>query len=54
MLIVETEREREREDMSRGGGKERERETHHPKQAPASELSAQSPTWVLNPSTWGL
>ena len=31
-----------------GGGTERERETQNPKQAPGSELSAQSLTWGLN------
>ena len=41
------ERERERESMSRGGA-ERERETQNPKQAPSSELSAQSQTWGSN------
>ena len=30
---------------------ERERETQNPKQAPGSELSAQSPTWGSNPQT---
>ena len=40
-------RERERERMSRGGA-ERE-ETQSPKQAPGSELSAQSPTQGSNP-----
>ena len=39
------ERERERENR---GGAERERETQNLKQAPASELSAQSPTWGSN------
>ena len=34
-------RETERQSM-RGGGAERERETQNPKQAPGSELSAQS------------
>ena len=38
------ERERERE----GGEGQRERETQNPKQAPGSDLSAQSPTRGLN------
>ena len=38
-------RERERE---RAGEGQRERETQNPKQAPGSELSAQSPTWGSN------
>ena len=42
--------EREKESMSKGGA-ERERETQNPKQAPGSELSAQSPTRGLNPRT---
>ena len=33
------------------GGAERERETQNPKQAPGSELSAQSLTWGSNPRT---
>ena len=36
--------------MNRGGA-ERERETQNPKQAPGSELSAQSPTQGSNPQT---
>ena len=36
--------------MSRGGA-ERERETQNLKQAPGSELAAQSPTWGSNPQT---
>ena len=50
----ERERERERESASGGGAereRERERETQNLKQAPGSELSAQSPTWGLNPQT---
>ena len=35
----------------RVGGGQRERETHNLKQAPGSELSAQSPTWSSNPQT---
>ena len=50
MFILERERERERQSMSRGGA-ERERETQNPKQAPGSELSAQSPTRALNSQT---
>ena len=46
MLIFDRERDRQR--MS-GGGAERERETQDPKQAPGSELLAQSLTWDLNP-----
>ena len=38
--------------MSGGGAeRERERETQNPKQAPGSELSAQSPTRGSNPQT---
>ena len=33
------------------GEGQRERETQNLKQAPGSELSAQSPTWGLNPQT---
>ena len=40
------ERDRERQGVSSGGAK---RETQNPKQAPGSELSAQSLTWGLNP-----
>ena len=40
----------ERESVSRGGA-ERERETEDPKQAPDSELSAQSQTRVSNSQT---
>ena len=47
MFTSERERERERE-RARGEG-QRERETQNPKQAPGSELSAQSPTWGSNP-----
>ena len=43
----ERERERERE-QGRGRERERERETDNLKQAPVSELSAQSPMQVLN------
>ena len=42
------ERERERAQVEEG---QRERETQNPKQAPGSELSAQSPTRVLNSQT---
>ena len=47
-LIFIFERERKRQSAS-GGGTERERETQNRKQAPGSELSAQSPTWGSNP-----
>ena len=33
------------------GEEQREEETQNPKQAPGSELSAQSPMWVSNPLT---
>ena len=42
--------ERQRQSTS-GGGAERERETQNPKQAPGSELSAQSPTLGSNSGT---
>ena len=42
MFIFETEREKE-------WGRGRERETQNLKQAPGSELSAQSPTWGSKP-----
>ena len=42
--------ERERDRAPAGEGK-RKRETQNPKQAPGSELSAQSPKWRLNPRT---
>ena len=45
------ERERERERTSRGRA-ERERETQNIKQAPGSELSAQSPTWNITHELW--
>ena len=45
-------REREIQSVSRGGGHQRERKIQNPKQAPGSELSAQSPMWGLNPWTW--
>ena len=38
-------------DRVRVGEGQRERETQNPKQAPGSELSAQSPTWGSNPRT---
>ena len=44
------ERERERDRVRMGEG-QRERETQNPKQAPGSELSAQSPTWGSDPQT---
>ena len=46
MYLFLRERETEHE---RGRG--RERETQNPKQAPGSELAAQSPTWGSNPQT---
>ena len=46
MFIFERERERERESKHELG---RGRETENPKQAPGSELSAQSPTQGSNP-----
>ena len=48
IFIFERERERERE---RAGEGQREREPQNPKQAPGSELSAQSPTRGSNPRT---
>ena len=50
LFLRERERERERESMSRGGA-ERERETQNLKQAPGSELSAQSLMQGSNPQT---
>ena len=47
-IYFERERARERE---REVERQRERETKNPKQAPGSELSAQNPTWDLNPQT---
>ena len=44
----ERERERERENK---WGRGRERDTQNPKQAPGSELSAQSPMLGSNPPT---
>ena len=35
-------------DSAQAGEGQRERETQNPKQAPGSELSAQSPTWGSN------
>ena len=43
-------RERNRQSAG-GGGEEREKKTQNPKQAPGSELSAQSPTQGSNPRT---
>ena len=48
LFLRERARESERASMS-GVGAERERETQYLKQAPGSELSAQSPTQGLNP-----
>ena len=45
-IIFERETERDREQAGEG---QRERETQNPKQAPGSELSAQSPMQGLNP-----
>ena len=45
-----SERQRERQNV-REGGTERERETRNRKQAPGSELSAQSPTRGSNSRT---
>ena len=42
MFIFKRERERQRDRAQMGEG-QRERETQNPKQAPGSELSAQSP-----------
>ena len=43
---------RERESkQAPGRGREREGETQNPKQAPGSELSAQSPMWGSNAQT---
>ena len=39
---------RQRETEHERGEGQRERETQNPKQAPGSELSAQSPMWGLN------
>ena len=46
MFIFERERERERAVEG-----QRERKTQNPRQAPGSELSAQSPMWGSNPQT---
>ena len=45
-----SERETETE-SEQGRSRERERETQNLRQSPGSELSAQSPTWGLNPQT---
>ena len=50
LLLRERERERERE-LKQGRGRERQRETQNPKQAPSSELSAQSSMQGLNSQT---
>ena len=47
MFILERQREIEHE-WGRGRERERERETQNLKQAPGSELSAQSPRWGSN------
>ena len=49
-IIFEREREKER-DRVQAGEAQRERETENLKQAPGSELSAQSPMWGLNSRT---
>ena len=50
LLFILREREREREtEIEQGRGRERERETQNPKQAPGSELSAQSLMQGSNP-----
>ena len=46
LFVFETERDR-----ARAGEGQRERKTQNPKQAPGSELSAQSPTWGSNSQT---
>ena len=48
MYLFLKDRERQHE---LGRGREREKETQNPKQAPGSELSAQSPTWGSNSQT---
>ena len=48
MFIFQRERETEHE---QGRSRERERETQNLKQAPGSELSAQSLTWGSNSQT---
>ena len=45
MFLFIFENERDRMQAEEG---QRERETQNPKQAPGSELLAQSPTWGLN------
>ena len=50
MYLFLRERERER-DRARAEEEQRERETQNPKQAPGSELSAQSLTWGLKSQT---
>ena len=52
MFIFESQRERDRQtDRARVGEEQGERETQNLKQAPGSELSAQSPTRGSNPRT---
>ena len=48
MFIFEKEEDRDRVRVGEG---QRERETQNPKQAPGSELSAQSPMWGSGPRT---
>ena len=50
LFLRERERERDR-DTDHKQGRDRERGRHNPKQAPDSELSAQSPMQGLNPQT---
>ena len=49
LFLIVRERERERESTRAEASEgQRERETQNLKQAPGSELSAQSPTWGSN------
>ena len=48
MFIFERERDTDR---AWAGEEQREKETQNPKQAPVSELSAQSPMWGSNSQT---
>ena len=52
LFLRARQRQRQRQrDRAQVGEGQRERETQNPKQAPGSELSAQSLTWALNPQT---
>ena len=52
LMFIYSLREREREtDRALEGEGQRVKETQNPKQAPGSELSAQSPTWGSNQPT---